>query len=140
MPSAPSRRNPFETAVMPGRPLIDRITAPSGRSRSLSPRRYNDNERGIDRYVPGRGSRSRSPAPRRRGGGRRPGARREQTGRGGAGGDGGERKSREGRAKKTQEELDAEMADYFAPSAAAGPAETATAAPETVGDDVDMIE
>ncbi|ORY66320.1 uncharacterized protein BCR38DRAFT_366782, partial [Pseudomassariella vexata] len=111
MPSAP-RRNAFDTAHMPGRPLADRITVPSGRSRSLSPNRYADNDRNIDRYVPGGGRRSRSPLPRRRGGGRRPGARRE----GGAhSGQNEERKGREGRPKKTQEELDAEMADYFAP-------------------------
>ncbi|KAI0010986.1 RNA-binding domain-containing protein [Xylariaceae sp. FL0662B] len=137
--SAP-RRNPFDTAHMPGRPLADRITRP----RSLSPNRYSGNDRGIDRYVPsggGGGNRSRSPLPRRRGG-RRPGARRE----GGDGGGGGapsgrEPRGRDGRTKKTQEELDAEMEDYFNPTGStdAAPAET-TGANAPAGDDVDMIE
>ncbi|KAI1657882.1 RNA-binding domain-containing protein [Daldinia decipiens] len=148
--SAP-RRNPFDTAHMPGRSLAESITRP----RSLSPRRYSERDRGVDRYVPGGGSRSRSPLPRRRGGGggRRPGAQREgREGRGGREGregregggtpNGRERAGRDGRPKKTQEELDAEMADYFNPS---GSNDTAPAA-ETAGaivsaiDDVDMIE
>ncbi|KAI1470263.1 RNA-binding domain-containing protein [Daldinia caldariorum] len=135
--SAP-RRNPFDTAHMPGRSLAERITRP----RSLSPRRYSERDRGVDRYVPGGGSRSRSP-PRRRGG-RRPGARHEgrdgregREGREGGGTPNGrERVGRNGRPKKTQEELDAEMADYFNPG---GNNEAAPAA-ERAGDDVDMIE
>ncbi|KAI1081840.1 RNA-binding domain-containing protein [Whalleya microplaca] len=137
--SAP-RRNPFETAHMPGRSLADRITRP----RSASPGRYSGNDRGVDRYVPGGGrSRSRSPLPRRRGG-RRPGTRREGGG-GRGGGDGTpggrEPRGRDGRTKKTQEELDAEMDDYFNPggNSEALPAE----APGTIApavDDVDMIE
>ncbi|KAI0596287.1 hypothetical protein F4775DRAFT_565501 [Biscogniauxia sp. FL1348] len=140
MASAP-RRNPFDTAHMPGRSLADRITRP----RSLSP-----NDRSIDRYVPGGGgSRSRSPMPRRRGGGgRRPGARREggtQNERGGGGGgSGGGHVGRDGRPKKTQEELDAEMDDYFGPSGSTDAVAPATgAASATNGqavDDVDMIE
>ncbi|KAF6803840.1 RNA binding protein [Colletotrichum sojae] len=143
-------RNPFDSAVMPGRPLSERISAPRGRLRSLSPgRKYDVDDaasKGIDRYVPG--TRSRSPMPRRRGGnggGRRPGARREgqrdqDGGRGGGRGAG-----REGRVRKTQEELDAEMADYFgggssdqtAPQANGGALAAAAAAPT---DDIDMIE
>ncbi|KAF6840773.1 RNA binding protein [Colletotrichum musicola] len=143
-------RNPFDSAVMPGRPLSERISAPGGRLRSLSPgRKYDVDDaasKGIDRYVPG--TRSRSPMPRRRGGnggGRRPGARREgqrdqDGGRGGGRGAG-----REGRVRKTQEELDAEMADYFgggsseqtAPQANGGAFAAAAAAPT---DDIDMIE
>ncbi|KAI1170546.1 hypothetical protein F4777DRAFT_107857 [Nemania sp. FL0916] len=92
------RRNPFDTAQMPGRPLAERITRP----RSLSP-----NGRGIDRYVPETGRRSHSPRPRRPRG-RRAGTRRENAGEGAARNTG-----RNGRPKKTQEELDAEMADYF---------------------------
>ncbi|OTB06426.1 hypothetical protein M426DRAFT_110594 [Hypoxylon sp. CI-4A] len=153
--AAPSgRRNPFDTAYMPGRPLAERITRP----RSLSPRRNSDRNRGVDSYVPGRGSRSRSPLPRRRGGGggggggRRPGARREGGGNGGGNGNGNgtstpngrERTGRDGRPKKTQEELDAEMADYFNPGSTeeAPAAETggAAAAAAAAGDDVDMIE
>ncbi|KAF7546040.1 hypothetical protein G7046_g9422 [Stylonectria norvegica] len=155
LPSGPSR-NAFDTAVMPSRPLSERISAPGGRARSLSPtRRYDDDEyasrKDIDRYVPGKGSRSRSPMPRRRGGdgGRRPGARRERGGRDGRdqgrdqdGGRGG--RANNPRTKKTQEELDAEMADYFggnsAPAAAAAPEPaSATTAPVHV-DDIDMIE
>ncbi|KAF4455879.1 hypothetical protein F53441_1870 [Fusarium austroafricanum] len=150
-------RNPFDTAVMPGRPLAERISSPGDR-RSHSPhRRYDDDDaarRGIDRYIPGQGSR-RSPMPRQRGqgrgqGGRRPGARRDvrEGGRDQEGGRGGRGNPR---TKKTQEELDAEMADYFggdnaqtaepagqqqdAPSAQAqAPAQAQAAA------DIDMIE
>jgi THO complex subunit 4 len=148
---------------MPGKPLSERISAPGGRSRSLSPHRRYDEEdaarRGIDRYVPGGGSRSRSPMPPRRGaGGRRPGARREggrdqdSTRGGGRGGRGGARAERTNtpRPKKTQEELDAEMEDYFnanggAPEPAAE-ATTEAAAPTEAApapanpDDIDMIE
>lgn len=151
MPSAP-RRNPFDSAYMPGRSLADRITAPAGRSRSLSPNRYSNRDRDVDRYVPaGRsGDRSRSPMRRnRRGGdgrgadrGRRPGARheaREKEDR-----DGGDRKARGGRPKKTAEELDAEMADYFgpgeAPHATSAPADFPPAQDAPALDDIDMIE
>ncbi|KAI1762093.1 RNA-binding domain-containing protein [Hypoxylon sp. FL1150] len=138
-PRGPPRqgRNPFDTAHMPGRSLAERITRP----RSYSPRRVSDKDRNVDRYVPGNKARSRSPLPRRRGG-RRAGARRE--GREAREGDGNaangrERTGRDGRPKKTQEELDAEMADYFNPGAsneAAQGAETAAQA----GDEMDMIE
>lgn len=147
-------RNPFDSAVMPGRPLSERITAPGGRARSHSPSgRYTQEDaarKGIDRYIPGEEGRSRTPPPsRRRGGGgvagRRPGARRERPtqeegrGRGNP------------RTKKTQEELDAEMEDYFGGGGAAPEAtndsgtaqngqaaEAPAAAPS--GDDIDMIE
>ncbi|KAL7943465.1 hypothetical protein V8C42DRAFT_329136 [Trichoderma barbatum] len=168
--NAPSR-NPFDTAVMPGKPLSERVSAPGGRSRSLSPpRRYDEDDaarRGIDRYVPG-GSRSRSPMPPRRGG-RRPGARREGGGRdqdaarggrggggagnggnGGVGGNGRAARTNTPRPKKTQEELDAEMEDYFnAHGGAPEPAAIAAAAAAASGaepaapanlDDMDMIE
>ncbi|KAL6868411.1 hypothetical protein J3F83DRAFT_773450 [Trichoderma novae-zelandiae] len=162
MAGGPSR-NPFDTAVMPSKPLSERISAPGGRSRSLSPHRRYDEEdaarRGIDRYVPG-GSRSRSPMPSRRGG-RRPGARREGGGRdqdGARGGRGGGANGGNGRAartttprsKKTQEELDAEMEDYFnahggAPepateAAAEAAAPSGEAAAPANADDIDMIE
>ncbi|KAJ4009053.1 hypothetical protein NW752_009002 [Fusarium irregulare] len=157
-------RNPFDTAVMPGRPLSERISSPGDR-RSHSPHRRRDDDdaarRGIDRYVPGQGSR-RSPMPRSRGqgqgqgrgqGGRRPGARRE--GREGGGRD--QEGSRVGRgnrpSKKTQEELDAEMADYFGGDNAqaaepgnqqdAPPAQAPAAAQpqaQAATDDIDMIE
>ncbi|KAF4955508.1 hypothetical protein FGADI_4481 [Fusarium gaditjirri] len=153
-------RNPFDTAVMPGRPLAERISSP-GERRSHSPhRRYDDDDaarRGIDRYVPGQGPR-RSPMPRQGGrgrgqGGRRPGARRDgrDGGRDQEGGRGGRGNPR---GKKTQEELDAEMADYFGggddaqaaePDDQRGAAPAQTEAPaqnqaHAATDDIDMIE
>lgn len=156
-------RNPFDTAVMPGRPLAERISSP-GERRSHSPhRRYDDDDaarRGIDRYVPGQGPR-RSPMPRQGGrgrgqGGRRPGARRDgRDGRdGGRDQEGGRGGRGNPRGKKTQEELDAEMADYFgggdnqqaaepvdqqnAPTAQTqAPAQTQA---QAATDDIDMIE
>ncbi len=117
LPSGPSagRRNPGPSAAPRGS-LFDRITIPAGRSRSDSPVRHSDVSgpppSNVDRYVPGRGSRSRSPRPRQREG-RRPGARRERGDRRGGARGGGERLARDGRPKKTQEELDAEMEDYW---------------------------
>lgn len=141
-------RNPFDNAFMPGRPLAERVSG----------RRYDEDEaarRGIDRYIPGDRPRSRSPGPRRRngdrGGGRRPGARRDAAKR-----DENKDGSRGNpRPKKTQEELDADMDDYFTGDTNAGngeaaptaPAADATApvaasgeAPAPRADDVDMIE
>jgi THO complex subunit 4 len=147
IPAGPSggRRNPFDSAVAP-RSLADRITRPAGaRTRSISPVRHSDVSgpppSNVDRYVPGQGSRSRSPMPRRRDG-RRPGARRERGERGGRGG--GERLARDGRPKKTQEELDAEMEDYWgAKENGTEGAEGTAEAPATTTaamDDIDMIE
>ncbi|KAK3988072.1 hypothetical protein QBC44DRAFT_330053 [Cladorrhinum sp. PSN332] len=153
LPSGP-RRNPFDSAVVPGRPLAERITVPSGRARSVSPTRQSDEEaarRGVDRYRPGaRGSRSRSPLPprRRENGGRRSGARRDGGGRRG-GDDKADRNERPrggARPKKTQEELDAEMEDYFGGGGAqqqnnAAPAQSSSgAAAQDASEDVDMIE
>lgn len=140
-------RNPFDSAVMPGRSLAERITRPDGRSLSPSPPRRLEQEaarKGIDRYVPSgpsnRLSRSRSPQPAQRRGGRRLGTRREGGGRDQDPRD--SRGGRNGRPKKTQEELDAEMADYFGHSGEAAP--TGNGAPADAGtaavDDVDMIE
>ncbi|KAK4111811.1 RNA-binding domain-containing protein [Canariomyces notabilis] len=173
LPSGPggARRNPFETAVLPGRPLAERITVPDSlRRRSRSPRGSDDDEDaaaarrggGGDRYRPAGGRDSRSPLPgRRREGGRRPGARREGGGGGGGNGGGrrgerGERTGRDGRPKKTQEELDAEMEDYFGgggnggnaqqqagsgPAAVAGGANGVQQQPQQgAEDDIDMIE
>lgn len=75
--------------------------------------------------------------PRR--GGRRPGARREQGNRDSRG----PKTSAVPRGKKTQEELDAEMADYFGGNGEAAPAKAeAEGVPSGAGaeDDVDMIE
>ncbi|TAQ88347.1 hypothetical protein B7494_g3325 [Chlorociboria aeruginascens] len=142
IPAGPSagRRNPFENAVMPPRSLAERITYAPGRARSLSPIRHSDVSGpppdNVDRYVPGKGSRSRSPIRRRRDG-RRPGARKERAERGG--GRSGEKLSRDGRPKKTQEELDAEMEDYWGTGSkdTANGTEAPAAGPS---DDVDMIE
>ncbi|KAF9770156.1 hypothetical protein IL306_012326 [Fusarium sp. DS 682] len=153
-------RNPFDTAVMPGRPLAERISSPGDR-RSHSPhRRYDDDDaarRGIDRYVPGQGPR-RSPMPRQGGrgrgqSGRRPGARRDGRDGGRDGGrdqEGGRGGRGNPRAKKTQEELDAEMADYFGSGDNAQAAEPANqqeapsaqaqAPAQATTDDIDMIE
>ncbi|KAG7009530.1 hypothetical protein G7Y79_00002g006450 [Physcia stellaris] len=121
--AAPAPRNPFDTAIKPGRSLFERIEEPrggsrsKGRSRSRSPgapRRTNISKPppdGVDRYVPSgsnsrRRSRSRSPVRRRRSPvrGRRGGGGRERSdGQGFA----------NGRPRKTQEELDKEMEDYW---------------------------
>jgi len=127
---ATGRRNPFDSvAPREGRSLFDRIDGgredrgPARRNRrSESPNmRRSDVTKpapdGIDRYVPGPGSRRRSPPPARRGnrGGRRPGARREESGRGNRE-DG---KTSQPRPKKTAEQLDAEMEDYWGGGGAA---------------------
>ncbi|CAD6445899.1 9ab16640-0268-4ed1-8c6f-92f561354b03 [Sclerotinia trifoliorum] len=170
VPEGPSRgrggRNQYESGA--GRSLADRMTLP--RSRSLSPPvRHSDVSKpppeNVDRYVPGdrgdrgdrgdqgdrgdrgdRRRRSRSPLPRRGRDGRRPGARRERgdrnTGRGG------EKPARDGRPKKTQEELDAEMDDYFGngskqeenDNGTTNEAPVATQEHVQAGDDIEMVE
>ncbi|KAL1646600.1 hypothetical protein SLS58_003186 [Diplodia intermedia] len=165
-PSGPPRRNPFDSVERPSRSLFDRIEG--GRSnRSLSPDRprHSDTTKpapaGIDRYVPGEDDGRRRSPPRRRGGGgggggreagRRPGERRQQP-RGGKKADGEGRPAVGGRPRKTVEELDAEMADYFGgggedesagghASNGAGAAATAAStnpAPVNI-DDIDMVE
>lgn len=166
VPSAPPRaatsRNPFDTAQKPGRSLFERIEAPPSRSRdrSASPGRPRPTDTskpppdGIDRYVPNHRSGPRSP---RREGGRRPGARREDSGRGvrGRGGDRTDRRGgANGRPRKTQEELDAEMEDYWggnkqdgngggagAPATQNGDAATGVGGGSGGGDeDIEMIE
>lgn len=112
---------------------------PDDRSRSDSPRRLEEEaaRKGIDRYVPGGGggTRSRSPMPRR---GRRPGARREQGHSQDNRGD--NRGGTRGRPRKTQEELDAEMADYFNGGQGTEQAATNGNVPPPADDDLDMIE
>jgi THO complex subunit 4 len=162
LPTAPKARNPFDTAERPSRSLFDRIESPAApeRNRSDSPRRNqrrSDVRRpapeGIDRYIPGEDgdSRRRSPMPRRgegrRGGdrGRRPGERRER----GPRKDGEGHSIIEGRPRKTQEELDAEMEDYWGSKADANQQngskadtkESAGTATSGVNEaDIDMIE
>ncbi|KAL9090592.1 MAG: hypothetical protein Q9159_001936 [Coniocarpon cinnabarinum] len=122
-------QNRFDRGV-PSRSLADRVTRPEREGRSLFERIQRarshspDANRGVDRYVPP--SRSRSPRRARstRDTGRRPGERRDARGRGrgggGSGGEGGGRRGRDdgravaqGRPRKTVEELDSEMVDYF---------------------------
>ncbi|KAK2748039.1 hypothetical protein FQN55_004588 [Onygenales sp. PD_40] len=163
--SAPPRaaaRNPFDFAEKPKGSLFDRTEKPRTRdSRSLSLEDLSESPEGttgrggrtrrsdvtkpppehIDRYVPGQ----RSPRRRNDGGrgrGRRAGEAKEGRERNGNAGRQGGR-----RPRKTQEELDQEMEDYW--GAAAG--ETAAAAdangngsaapaPPVADDDIDMIE
>ncbi|KAK1085014.1 hypothetical protein LTR33_002346 [Friedmanniomyces endolithicus] len=123
----------FDRIQRPERSMFDRIEGSAirhdsrdgagrrRRERSDSPRASKPVPEHIDRYVPGRGSRS----PIRRRGtprepGRRPGAHREDSvrGRGGGGrrggrGDGEGRPTRGARPRKTAQELDAEMEDYW---------------------------
>ncbi|KIW04590.1 uncharacterized protein PV09_04338 [Verruconis gallopava] len=146
-------RNPFDTAERPSRSLFDRVEK---RSRSESPQsrpRRGERLDHIDRYVPGErsDSRRRSPLPRRGGGNdsrrgsRRPGERPRRGPQTDAEG----HKLVQGRPRKTQEELDAEMEDYWGnreEGAAASAGDTATATAAATGDvglgddDVDMIE
>ncbi|KAL9640107.1 MAG: hypothetical protein Q9164_000494 [Protoblastenia rupestris] len=152
-------RNPFDTAVKPGRSLFDRIEIPSSRhgatrSRSRSPgapRRSNVMKpppEGVDRYVPGgrdsgrrpRRSRTRSPPTRRR-----IPIVREQGGLGRRDDEKGQRTVNR-RPKKTQEELDKEMEDYWgskgeANGAGAGVEVKAQvpAADAIADEDIDMI-
>ncbi|EPS34649.1 hypothetical protein PDE_09613 [Penicillium oxalicum 114-2] len=172
---ANAKGQPIRLSLVPGRrernpdrnTLFDRVERPGRSSRSLSPGvdggdgsrrgRRSDVSKpapdGIDRYVPG--SRQRSPRRGGGGGGRRSGRDgRENRGRG-------ERNGRDGRPRKTQEELDQEMDDYWGgnnattetaekqpeqPVAAAAPAAAASApsavpaAPAAADDDIDMIE
>ena len=152
------RREPLDMAVKPGRSMLDRIERPR---RSASPEkgtRRSDTRKPapehIDRYVPGEDDRPRrSPLPRRGGreGGRRPGQRREQGRRNNKDGDG--HMLVQGRPRKTMEELDAEMQDYWgtddAPSAAKGTGDVenntngaVNGAPAVTAadDDIEMVE
>lgn len=133
-------RNPFDFVEKPARSLFDRIDDKSSgggrrRGRSASPTSSRPNRAEIDRYVPGGRERRASRSPMRRRGtpreaGRRPGARREESGRGGRGGrrGDGEGRATQGRPKKTAEELDAEMDNYWG-----GAGGSAVDAPEQSG-------
>ena len=163
---ATAGRNPFDTAVKPGRSLFDRVEMPGagrhggGRSRSRSPGapRRTDTSKpppdGVDRYIPPAGGsrrrRSRTRSPRRRSPVSR--ARSPIHGRGGRGrGEERERGSRivNGRPRKTQEELDREMEDYWVLKAEENGAviggqnvekkDNAVASVVVEDDDIDMI-
>lgn len=165
-PAAASKGTLFDRVERPSRSLFDRIEGGPNRddsredegrrrrNRSESPRRGPAPEF-VDRYVAG-GRRSRSPIKRRgtpREPGRRPGQRKEDSSRS-------ERRGRVdeegrplvgGRPKKTAEELDAEMEDYWGKPAddKANGVTTATngsdkapaaAVTQPADDDIDMIE
>lgn len=165
VPSGGGRRdrNPFDNVERPRGSLFDRVERPRD-SRSLSPegpegggRRRRGRGAGpgrrsdvskpppdhIDRYVPGQRS------PMRRGGDGRRRGRRDDGNRTDASG----QRTANGRPRKTQEELDQEMEDYWGGSANAGagaadqeavqdePQQVAPATTAAAGDDdVDMIE
>lgn len=128
-----------------GRDSVRTGAAPSRRSDMTKPPPEN-----IDRYVPGERDGRRSPT--RRGGrdsGRRPGERRERGGRGERGRserNDGDARMVNGRPRKTQEELDAEMEDYWGSAASteatrAAPATSApAAAAASMDEDIEMIE
>lgn len=154
-PGAPSgpKGSLFDRIEKPPRSLFERIESSreEGGPRRDRRRARSDSPRGgghlappdVDRYVPGRASRS--PIRRRgtpREGGRRPGQRRDDGGRGGrrprTDDDG--HKLVGGRPRKTAEELDAEMADYWGGKGEAGngAAATETNGGEAAGGDIDM--
>lgn len=149
IPAGPARNRERNTQdLYSSRSLADRITRRHN-DRSESPPRHSDVSGpppdNVDRYVPGRQRqhRSRSPIRNRRGDGRRPGAKRERADRNGGVNDSDrEGKGRDGRRKKTQEELDAEMDDYWGSrnGGAEGTktAESAAAVPDTT--DIEMVE
>ncbi|KAJ5146046.1 uncharacterized protein N7515_000610 [Penicillium bovifimosum] len=148
-------RNPLDSAHHARSSLMDRVERPRD-TRSLSPRSDDGGRRrrgrghrsdvtrpapeNIDRYVPGdRSNRS----PNRRNGGRRHG--------GGRGNRGPTGPRSDGRPRKTQEELDQEMEDYWGGAntgadEAAAPAQDApvqaapAASAPAADDDIDMIE
>lgn len=155
-PKTVRRDNPFDRVENP-KSIFDRVEAPSGRGRRRSESPTDDYDRdysrnssrraprgapkerrsdttrpppeNIDRYVPGQNGR----------GGRRPGERRERPPRDPAAPRAG------ARPKKTAEELDAEMDDYWGSNQGNQPNHTASggdAPANTAGaeDDIDMIE
>jgi THO complex subunit 4 len=125
----------------PARSLFDRIKASPADDRRDPTRK--PTPPGIDRYVPPERRRERE----RTQGGPRPAAPPQRERRGGRGRTGrGERGSGNVRPKKTVEELDAEMNDYFgsaqeenATPAAAAAAATPAAVEEKMDEDGDLI-
>ena len=147
--AAPTR-NPFDTAVKPSRSLFDRIEEPNGRrDRSRSPdapRRTNTSKpppEGVDRYVPGqsgrnRRSRTRSPRGRSPISRRRSPVRRRDDRDGGRGGERNGPRIVGGRPRKTQEELDREMEDYWGSKEEQNGSTTEKQAETAGGDDMDI--
>ncbi|EPQ65844.1 hypothetical protein BGT96224_4187 [Blumeria graminis f. sp. tritici 96224] len=111
IPSGPSRRrNP-----PPGRSLFERITPVNQHSKTTSNFSRVNQDRSTSQvtegYPSGKQSYTSSPRPPRNEG-HRPGMRKDRGERLGMG-SGRDRLARDGRPKKTQEELDAEMEDYW---------------------------
>ncbi|KAJ6169671.1 hypothetical protein N7497_002514 [Penicillium chrysogenum] len=155
---ANAKGQPIRLSLRPRSSLLDRIQRPRD-DRSMSPEDNADGRRrrgggrphrsdvtkpapdNIDRYVPGQRSHQRS--PNRRGGGRRGRDNRSQQT------DGSNRRSN-ARPRKTQEELDQEMEDYWGGANNGGeatapaqdvPQQTAPApSAPAADDDIDMIE
>lgn len=120
----------------PPPPPRDRDSARDRRSDVTKPPPEN-----IDRYVPGGGRGGSRSSSHRGAAGRRPGERRERAPRKDEAG----HALIGGRPRKTQEELDAEMEDYWGSTAGNGTTETkadaaGAAGMPTVEDDIDMIE
>lgn len=166
---ANAKGQPIRLTLVPGRrgeratggTLFDRVERPKspGSDTEDGPRRRRGGGRAqrsdvtkpapdhIDRYIPGQ----RSPARRNGGGGgsRRAGGRDSRP----RNAEGGGRRAANGRPRKTQEELDQEMEDYWGGNNAdtettekqpvqdaAQPAAPAAPAPVAADDDIDMIE
>jgi THO complex subunit 4 len=121
VPNGPNKpRNPFDNVERPTRSLFDRVERRTGNiSEEERPSRRTNTNRpppdNVDRYVPGEGQGERERrSPRRdvrdsRGrGGRRPGQRRPREQRDADG-----HLIVQGRPRKTAEELDEEMSDYW---------------------------
>ncbi|EEP78812.1 hypothetical protein UREG_03658 [Uncinocarpus reesii 1704] len=140
-----TRRNPFDSAEKPKGSLFDRAERPRD-TRSLSPENGNGYRRSdvskpppenIDRYIPGQRSPKRD--------GRSRGWRSvESRGRN----DSRRGRNTAGRPKKTQEQLDQEMDDYWGHTGTPGVTETgavqdskpAESGAPALDDDIDMIE
>lgn len=128
-------KDPFQRASMPGPSLFDRVEDPDRRrrrSRSRSPlnRRGRPHRSDVDRYVPGhdRRRRNESASPPRR----RQSPRREVR----KSGKNVESRQSTARPKKTQEELDQEMDEYWKGRPDGATTHVAVSAP--VDEDVDM--
>lgn len=149
-PKAARQYNPFDRVENP-RSLFDRIETPSGRGRRRSESPIGDAAREYSRNSSRRGGRS-GPRDRRSDTTKPPPENIDryipgQNGRGARrGGGGGERRERPrgeprpgARPRKTAEELDAEMDDYWGGNHAE-PNQTAQKPAVTADDDIDMIE
>lgn len=160
-PAVPTRaQHEYTRPARPERSLFDRMDSRPRedsreargprrrRERSDSPRERRGTKDRVDRYVPSSRSPPRRGAPRSSS--RRPGDRRAGGGRRGGGGGGGGRRARAdeeakptraGRPKPTEDQLNAELDDYWAGNAngAAGEDGGGGSALAQPGEDVDMV-